>query len=302
MRELAPIVLFVYNRPKHTRRTLAALEKNALASSSLLYIISDGPKNADAIESVNQVRAIIREPWEFKHITIIERTKNIGLADNIIDGVTRIVNEHGRIIVLEDDLETSAQALHYFNDALDCYADTERVMQISGYMYPVQYPRRLPKTFFFRVANSWGWATWKRAWDDFNPDIEALTADFKRRDIKRFTIDGTENFWKQVKAFKAGKINSWAIRWYLSVFNKNGLVLYPRHSMTQNIGTDGSGTHSDLDQAYRVELETSRVKYFPTEIEEHKKAYDAIKYFYTHRKGNILERLVRYLMKKFKRK
>jgi len=302
MRELAPIVLFVYNRPKHTRRTLAALEKNALASSSLLYIISDGPKNADAIESVNQVRAIIREPWEFKHITIIERTKNIGLADNIIDGVTRIVNEHGRIIVLEDDLETSAQALHYFNDALGCYADTERVMQISGYMYPVQYPRRLPKTFFFRVANSWGWATWKRAWDDFNPDIEALTADFKRRDIKRFTIDGTENFWKQVKAFKAGKINSWAIRWYLSVFNKNGLVLYPRHSMTQNIGTDGSGTHSDLDQAYRVELETSRVKYFPTEIEEHKKAYDAIKYFYTHRKGNILERLVRYLMKKFKRK
>lgn len=302
MRELAPIVLFVYNRPKHTRRTLAALEKNALASSSLLYIISDGPKNADAIESVNQVRAIIREPWEFKHITIIERTKNIGLADNIIDGVTRIVNEHGRIIVLEDDLETSAQALHYFNDALDCYADTERVMQISGYMYPVQYPRRLPKTFFFRVANSWGWATWKRAWDDFNPDIEALTADFKRRDIKRFTIDGTENFWKQVKALKAGKINSWAIRWYLSVFNKNGLVLYPRHSMTQNIGTDGSGTHSDLDQAYRVELETSRVKYFPTEIEEHKKAYEAIKYFYTHRKGNILERLVRYLMKKFKRK
>ncbi|MEJ5053288.1 sugar transferase [Sphingobacterium sp. MYb382] len=302
MRELAPIVLFVYNRPKHTRRTLAALEKNALASSSLLYIISDGPKNADAIESVNQVRAIIREPWEFKHITIIERTKNIGLADNIIDGVTRIVNEHGRIIVLEDDLETSAQALHYFNDALDCYADTERVMQISGYMYPVQYPRRLPKTFFFRVANSWGWATWKRAWDDFNPDIEALTADFKHRDIKRFTIDGTENFWKQVKAFKAGKINSWAIRWYLSVFNKNGLVLYPRHSMTQNIGTDGSGTHSDLDQAYRVELETSRVKYFPTEIEEHKKAYEAIKYFYTHRKGNILERLVRYLMKKFKRK
>ena len=302
MRELAPIVLFVYNRPKHTRRTLAALEKNALASDSLLYIISDGPKNAHAVESVNQVRAIIREPWEFKHITIIERAKNIGLADNIIDGVTRIVNQHGRIIVLEDDLETSPQALHYFNDALDCYADTERVMQISGYMYPVQYPRRLPKTFFFRVANSWGWATWKRAWDDFNPDIEALTAGFRRRDIKRFSIDGTENFWKQVKAFKAGKINSWAIRWYLSVFNKNGLVLYPRHSMTQNIGTDGSGTHSDLDQAYRVELETSRVKYFPTEIEEHKKAYESIKYFYTHRKGNILERLVRYLMKKFKRK
>lgn len=302
MRELAPIVLFVYNRPKHTRRTLVALEKNALAGASVLYIISDGPKNADAIEAVNQVRAIIREPWDFKHIHIIERTKNLGLADNVIDGVTKIVNEHGRIIVLEDDLVTSPHALTYFNDALDCYQDTELVMQISGYMYPVQHPRRLPKSFFFRVANSWGWATWKRAWDSFDPDIEALTSGFKRRDIKRFSIDGKENFWKQVKDFKAGKINSWAIRWYLSVFNKNGLVLYPRHSMTQNIGTDGSGTHSDLDDAYRVELASSKLRYFPTEIEENKKAYDAIKYFYAHRKGNLLERIVRYLIKKFTKK
>lgn len=302
MRELAPIVLFVYNRPKHARRTLVALEKNALAAASILYIISDGPKNADAIEPVNQVRAIIREPWDFKHIHIIERTKNVGLADNVIDGVTKIVNEHGRIIVLEDDLVTSPHALTYFNDALDCYEDKEQVMQISGYMYPVQHPRRLPKSFFFRVANSWGWATWKRAWASFDPDIEALTKDFKRRDIKRFSIDGKENFWKQVKDFKAGKINSWAIRWYLSVFNKDGLVLYPRHSMTQNIGTDGTGTHSDVDQAYRVELAASKLRYFPTEIEENQKAYEAIKYFYAHRKGNLLERIVRYLIKKFTKK
>lgn len=302
MRELAPIVLFVYNRPKHTRQTLVALEKNLLASESVLYIISDGPKNADAIELVNQVRAIIREPWEFKHIHIIERTKNIGLAENVIDGVTKVVNEHGRIIVLEDDLVTSPYALTFFNDALDCYVQEERVMQISGYMYPVQHPKRLPKSFFFRVANSWGWATWKRSWDKFNPDIDVLTKDFKRKDIRRFSIDGKENFWKQVKDFKAGKINSWAIRWYLSVFNQNGLVLYPRSSMTQNIGTDGSGTHSDVDNVYRVELATSKIKYFPTEIEEHKKAYESIKYFYAHRKGNLLERAVRFLMKKFAKK
>ncbi|SFT01521.1 glycosyltransferase [Sphingobacterium wenxiniae] len=302
MPNLAPIVLFVYNRPKHTRRTLAALEKNLLAKDSLLYIFSDAAKNADAVEDVNKVRAIIREPWDFKHITIIERHKNWGLANNVIDGVSKVIQEHGSVIVLEDDLETSPYALTYFNDGLTRYAAEERVMEISGYMYPVQHPRRLPKSFFFRVANSWGWATWKRAWDHFNPDIEELTKNFKRRDIKRFSIDGKENFWKQVKEFKAGKINSWAIRWYLSVFKQNGLVLYPRHSMIQNIGTDGSGTHSDLDNVYKVELATAKVKYFPTEIEENKKAYDAIKYFYAHRKGNIAERIVRYLIKRFSKK
>ncbi|RZF60119.1 glycosyltransferase family protein [Sphingobacterium corticibacterium] len=302
MQTLAPIILFVYNRPKHTRRTLVALEKNLLAKDSLLYIISDAAKNADAVENVNHVRAIIREPWDFKHITIMERQKNWGLAENVIDGVTKIIEEHGKAIILEDDLETAPYALTYFNDALHCYEHDERVMEISGYMYPIENPKRLPKTFFFRVANSWGWATWKRAWKQFNPDINALTKHFKRKDIRRFSIEGTENFWKQVKEYKAGKINSWAIRWYLSVFNQDGLVLYPRHSMVQNIGTDGSGTHSDIDDVYHVELATQKVKYFPREIRENEKAYEAIKHFYAHRKGNIAERLIRFLIKKFGRK
>lgn len=298
MQKLAPIVLFVYNRPKHTRRVLDALEKNLLAADSELYIISDGAKNASAVEAVNQVRAIIREPREFKHINIIERSRNWGLADNIIDGVTRIVNDHGSVIVLEDDLVTSRYALTYFNDALIRYEQEARVMEISGYMYPVEYPRRLPKTFFFRVANSWGWATWKRAWDHFNPDINELTKDFKRRDIDRFTVNRTENFWRQVKQFKAGKINSWAIRWYLSIFNQNGLVLYPRHSMTHNIGTDGTGTHSDVDEIYKVELAESKIKYFPSKVEESEKAYEAIQNFYRHRKGPLAYRIVRFILKK----
>jgi len=300
--DLAPVILFVYNRPKHTKKTLQALEKNLLAKDTHLYIFSDAPKNADTIERVNTVRAIIREPWEFKHITIIERGRNWGLADNIIEGVTRIINEHGTAIVLEDDLETSPYALTYFNDALRRYAIEDRVMEISGYMYPVEHPERLPKSFFFRVASSWGWATWERAWSCFNPDIEQLTKDFSKKDIARFSIDHSENFWKQVKEFKAGKINSWAIRWYLSIFNQNGLVLYPRHSMIQNLGTDGSGTHSDMDNAYRVKLATAPIRYFPTEIEEHKKAYDAIKHFYAHRKGTIPERIMRYIIKKWGRR
>lgn len=299
MQKLAPIILFVYNRPRHTRRILESLEKNPLAKSSLLYIVSDAAKNADAVENVNQVRAVIRELWDFKHITIIERQKNWGIAKNVIDSVTKIVNEHGKVIVLEDGLETTPFTLAYFNDALLRYEHEDRVMGISGYMYPVEHPKRLPKSFFFRVANSWGWATWKRAWDHFDPDIENSTKHFKRKDIRRFNIDGKESFWKQVKAFKAGRIDSWSLRWYLSVFNQNGLVLYPRQSMIQNIGTASSNTHLVLDDMYKIELATRKLKYFPNEIIEHAKAYEAIKGFYTHRKGNMAERFIRFLIKKF---
>jgi hypothetical protein len=278
---------------------LEALERADLAVESELFIFSDGARDASVVAEVNKVRAILGEPWAFKSLTIIERDRNWGLAENVIDGVTAIVNKYGRVIVLEDDLEIAKVGLRYFNEALEHFEQEEKVMSVSGYMYPVQDADKLPETFFFRVANSWGWATWKSAWQHFNSDIEELTKDFSKDKIKQFSIDHSENFWKQVKEFKAGKINSWAIRWYLTVFNQQGLNLYPKRSMIQNIGTDGSGTHSDNDAVYQVQLATDAVTMFPIEIEENKQAYDAIKYFYKHRKGNLLKRIFRYMRKKW---
>lgn len=301
MQKLAPIIVFVYNRPIHTRKMLAALENARLASQSNIYIFSDGAKDATNIDLVNQVRAIIREPRNFNNINITERSKNIGLANNVINGVQSVISSYGKAIVLEDDLIISKYGLEYFNDALTAYQYDENVMGISGYMYPIKDKSALDESFFFRVANSWGWATWDRAWQHFEADITISTKDFSKSDIKRFTVDNSENFWRQVKQFKAGTINSWAIRWYLSVFNRNGLILYPRDSMIQNIGTDGSGTHSDSDNVYHVALADKPISNFPNKIEEHKAAYDEIRYFYKHRKGSFFERLIRYIKKYLKK-
>lgn len=294
----APIILFVYNRPDHTLRTLKALENNNLASDSELFIYADAAKNEQSKAAVEQVREIISRNWKFKTVTLILRESNCGLAANVIDGVTKIVEQYGQVIVLEDDLVTSPFALEYFNDALNLYRHQDQVMQISGYGYPVKDIETLPETFFFRVANSWGWATWDRAWSHFNSDINNLTDDFTSEQIHQFSIEGKENFWKQVKEFKAGKINSWAIRWYASVFKNNGLVLYPRNSLTQNIGNDGSGTHTAAETTYQVVLANKKITEFPQEIQEHAKAYQSIKYFYAHRKGSLLQRAIRFAKKK----
>jgi len=298
MSDLSPILLFVFNRPQHTRRTLAALEKNHLAKDSTLYIYSDGPKTSEDIDRVNKVRSIIREPLAFKNIVIKERKKNYGLAENVIDGVSKVIQKHRKVIVLEDDLETSPFALQYFNDALNLYKDVNKVMHISGYMYPVANKANLTESFFFRAISSWGWATWDRAWEHFDPDIESLTKNFTKEKIKKFSIDGKENFWRQVKLYKTNKINSWAIRWYLSVFNQDGLSLYPRESMIQNMGTDGSGAHADIDEAYKVDLATAPIEISPLAPKENKIAYEAIKHFFTHRKGNLFERAIRYIRNK----
>jgi len=294
MQNLAPIALFVYNRPEHTRRTLSYLQKNLLADESRLFIFSDAAKTEADKAKVEQVRQLVKHVTGFKAVKVINRKANMGLANSIIDGVTKLVNEYGKIIVFEDDLLSSVYTLQYFNEALNRYANEEKVMHIGGYMYKLA-DKNLPQTFFYRAASSWGWATWARAWKDFEPDIDKLIARFDKEKINRFSIEGTMNFWKQMLEFKAGKNNSWAIRWYASIFLKGGLTLNPSASLINNIGNDGSGIHSNNEDIYHVPIAKKAVTQFPIEIKEDEQAYQLIKHFLKHRKGNLFQRGVRFL-------
>ena len=296
MQNLAPIALFVYNRPEHTRRTISYLQKNLLAEESRLFLFSDGPKtNADKAK-VDEVRQLIKEVTGFKSVKVIARDENLGLANSIISGVTKLVNEYDKVIVFEDDLLSSPYALQYFNEALNRYANEDKVMHIGGYMYDLK-EKDLPETFFYRAATSWGWATWARAWKHFEPDIHKLTEQFSKPRILRFSIEGTMNFWRQMREFREGKNNSWAIRWYASIFLRDGLTLNPAHSLINNIGHDGTGVHSNIANMYDVQISRKPVKHFPTEIKENEKAYAAIRYFLSKRKGNLLQRSMRFMRK-----
>ena len=294
MQNLAPIALFVYNRPEHTRRTISYLQKNLLADESRLFIFSDGAKTDEDKAKVEQVRHLIKEVTGFKSVKVISRKENLGLANSIIAGVTQLVNEYGKVIVFEDDLLSSVYTLQYFNEALTRYANEDKVMHVGAYMYNLAN-KKLPQTFFYRAATSWGWATWARAWKDFEPNVDVLINQFDKKKIDQFSIDGTMNFWKQVEQFKAGKNNSWAIRWYASIFLKGGLTLNPSTSLIHNIGHDGSGVHSNNETTYKVQIAKKAVKQFPTEIKEDTQAYAAIKHFLKNRKGTLLQRGVRFV-------
>ncbi|RYE31076.1 MAG: sugar transferase [Sphingobacteriaceae bacterium] len=295
MQNLAPIALFVYNRPDHTRRTISHLQKNLLAEDSRLFIFSDNAKYGEDRQKVDEVRALIEQTEGFKSVKIYLNAINYGLAQSIINGVSLLVKEYGKVIVFEDDLLSSPYTLRYFNDALEHYAEEEKVMHIGAYMYPLE--EKLPQTFFYRAATSWGWATWQRAWKNFNPDIDALIKQFDKPKIHAFSIEGSMNFWKQMKEFKAGKNNSWAIRWYASIFLNGGLTLNPAKSLIQNIGHDGSGVHSNKEDMYQVQVDRHAVDFFPAEITENPEAYAAIKHFLQNRKGSLFARIKRFILK-----
>jgi hypothetical protein len=294
MQNLAPIALFVYNRPDHTRRTISYLQQNLLAEESRLFIFCDAAKTDADKAKVEQVRQQVDNVSGFKSVKVILRDHNLGLAESIISGVTQLVYEYGKVIVFEDDLLSSPYTLQYFNDALTKYANQEQVMHIGAYMYNLP-DKALPETFFYRAATSWGWATWAGAWKNFEPDVDTLINQFDTLKIARFSIEGKMNFWKQIEQFKAGKNNSWAIRWYASIFLKNGLTLNPSQSLIQNIGHDGTGVHSNNEDIYHVQMARKQVTQFPDEVQENEQAYKAIKHFLANRKGTLLQRVRRFV-------
>ncbi|RYY36381.1 MAG: glycosyltransferase, partial [Sphingobacteriaceae bacterium] len=271
MQNLAPIALFVYNRPDHTRRTLSYLQKNLLAEDSRLYIFADAAKtDADKVK-VEEVRQLAKTVTGFKSVKVISRQQNMGLAGSIIDGVSQLVKDYGKVIVFEDDLLSSKYTLQYFNEALTKYEREQQVMHIGAYMFGLD-DRTLPQTFFHHIATSWGWATWARAWESFQPDINNLLQQFDKEKKHKFSVENTMNFWKQMQEFKAGKNNSWAIRWYASIFLRGGLSLNPSRSLIHNIGHDGTGTHSNIEDMYKVQIADKPIDYFPDDITENAQA------------------------------
>ena len=245
----APVALFVYGRADHTRKTLDALRDNTQARLSDLFIYSDGAKNEAARQNVAAVRDLIRNVGGFKSVTVIEREVNLGLAKSIVDGVTTLCARYGRVIVVEDDLLTSTQFLAYMNLCLDRYAENEKVFQVAAYNLCGQLSGN-DDAFFMPFCSSWGWGTWSRAWRAWNENGDGFELLEKDKQLRhRFDLNGSYPYFQMLLDQRQNRNNSWAIRWYLSVFLAQGLVLYPRKSLVENIGFDGSGEHCGIEES-----------------------------------------------------
>lgn len=272
--QLSPIAVFVYKRPKHTARLLTSLLANPEFSSSPVYVFADGARTAQDIEEVQETRRVARDLAP-KGATFVERPSNFGLASSIIDGVSTLVGRHGQAIVFEDDLVVSPYVLRYFNEALELYRDSDRVMHVSGYMFPVK--AELPETFFYREATCWGWATWRRAWSKFEPDGRKIREAIVARGMRHeFDVRGSMGFLSMLDQQIAGQVNSWAIRWYGSMRMADGLALHPRASLVSNLGFDGTGEHCTETSAFDVQLAMRAPGEFPDRLEECEAAVSAM--------------------------
>jgi hypothetical protein len=293
---LAPIALFTYNRKGHTKQTVEALSKNILAEQSDLIIFSDGQRSERDLPQVREVRAYLRGIEGFNSVRIIERERNYGLANNIIDGVTTIIREHGKLIVLEDDLLTSPFFLKFMNEGLDLYEQSKEVLSIHGYVYPVK--SKLPDTFFLIDPGSLGWATWKDRWNNYEKSGTKLLQQLESKNlITEFNYDDTYPFIRMLKEQIAGKNNSWVIRWYAHALYHRQLTLYPGKSLVFHNGSDGSGTHEGKTDWLDVELTKEPVPMRPIKIEISQPAREAFKEFFRKVNPGLIKKILRKMKK-----
>lgn len=289
---LAPILLFVYNRPQHTQRGVESLLHNDLARDSRLIVYSDAPKTAADADSVRQVREYVHSISGFKEIEIVERTENWGLARSIIEGVSAAVNRYGRVIVLEDDLVVAPYFLQFMNDALETYKDEPRVGHIQACDFT--HDASLPDTFLIKWTGSWGWATWDKAWHLFQPDGTKLLTELRQRRLTRtFDFNGAYGFTRMLQRQIQGRNNSWAIRWNASLFLRDVLSLNVGKSLVRNEGFDGSGTNCGGGGLYASDLWMQPLQVVkPEVIEENTTARKAFERYY-RRTNSFLAKAIR---------
>ena len=242
--ELAPIVLFTYNRLDHVKKLIQSLKKNSLSEKSKLYIFSDGWKSVSDKKNVMLVRKYLKNINSFKKITIVERNKNLGLSENIISGVTDTLKFYKTVIVLEDDLILDKFFLDYMNQGLNAFRYNKSIASIHGYIYPIKFDNKIPEYFLIKGADCWGWATWRRSWKKFDSNGYRLKKIIdKKKSKKEFNFNNSYDYYKMLENQINKKNNSWAIRCYASAFTKNMYTIYPSRTFVRNIGADGSGTH-----------------------------------------------------------
>ncbi|MBY0340735.1 MAG: hypothetical protein K2Q19_06180 [Rhodocyclaceae bacterium] len=292
----APIALFAYARPEHLRRTVASLLLNDEAIETPLYVFCDAPRRESLRAQCAEVKEVVESITGFQSVTRVYRSENWGLAKSIVAGVGQVLNAHGQVIVVEDDLIVSPFFLRYMNDGLSMYAADKEVASIHGYTYPVSEP--LPETFFIRGADCWGWATWERAWRVFEPNGKALLNRLTRLHLTRaFDLQGAYPYTQMLKDQIEGRNDSWAIRWHASCFLEEMLTLYPKHSLVDNIGNDSSGTHCISTDAFQQRVAMSPVNVERLELSESSSAARAFQAF-LGRQTSLTARL-KHLVRKY---
>jgi hypothetical protein len=229
------------------------LGKNINFERHKIIIAIDGVKSDSDVVLNRQVEKVARKFAEINsNVEVRNNSQNFGLGNSVLYNIDNILEKNPSIIVVEDDLVLHTSFLNFCEFGLKAYGDEKCVMSISGFSLPIGVSEN---TYFLRGADCWGWATWKDRWETFDRNGTSLLNQIKTRRLQRaFDLNFSYQYTNMLERQVLGLSSSWAIRWHASTFLKGGLSLFPKNSLVENHGNDGSGTNMRRTDAYKTFL------------------------------------------------
>jgi hypothetical protein len=247
----APICLFVYNRVDDVKHVVESLQQATGSQSVDLFVFSDGAKKKSDIDSVESVRMYLKSVSGFRSMQVIESDCNKGLANSIISGISKVLENHDACIVLEDDLRVSIDFIQYMNLSLDMYKDNVEIFSISGFGLDVGVSNDFGN-YFWERAHSWGWATWKDRWETVIWDKEYIENLLPKLSVLQIHNIMGSDFRGMCQSFIKGRINSWYVRFAFNQYVQGKLTSYPFISKVKNEGFSEQATHCKNYNRYRT--------------------------------------------------
>lgn len=282
--ELAPIIIFAFNRPDALKNTVYSLLQNEEAQKSELFIFVDGARNQKEGEfaKVEVVQTYVKSIVGFKKVTYTFSEGNKGLGKSIIEGVTKVINQYGKAIVLEDDLVFAQNFLSFMNQGLSLYEKEQKVFSICGYTNKIKVPKNyVYDAYFCTRSSSWGWATWADRWNSV--DWELKDWDKYAKMGHAFNQWGGSDCFQMLRSVKEGWGDSWAIRFGFSQFLQDKLSLFPIISKVKNDGFDGEGTNCKKWSRFKYIFDENgnKVSKLPSEISLNNKLHRSAMSYHT---------------------
>lgn len=245
MRLNTPVTFIVFNRPDKAARVFAQIRK---AQPKVLFIVSDAPRSTDEAILVSQSRAIAESiDWPcsvYKNYA----TCNLGCKERIVSGLNWVFSQVDRTIILEDDCVPTQSFFEFCDKMLDLYYNDEKVMHIAGSNFIGESGSYNDVYYLSREVNIWGWATWKRAWDLYDKDIQRLPEMsarklFREKAMTKWYADYTED---KAKDLYRQFGDNWDLQWLMCIWENDGVAVVPYKNQITNIGIDSTATHKSF--------------------------------------------------------
>lgn len=276
-----PIVFVIYNRPETTRKVFDVIR---CMKPQQLFIIADGAKNEDDEKKVLEAREIVGNiDWDCR-LQINFSEINLGCSDRIISGLNWVFNQVESAIILEDDCLPHPAFFKFCENLLQSYEKDEEVMHISG--FNVLGTTEISSSYFFSkyVLPPWGWATWKRAWEKFNPQLNTW------QQIKHWAYQNfsQEYFKDWTDMFEGARVErkTWDNSWVVDLWKQKALGIIPKHSLVKNIGFNIDATFTKNQETELAKIVSNSLKFplvhpsnksAPFEKEIEKKIIEAVR-------------------------